>query len=99
MKKTALFFALSVIAICCFGQAKKEQPKKIYIEVDSADAVNFLTIFQVGLANLMNTSIPANQVTGIQNYGNALFQKNVAIYQSWLPKTEAPKKDSVIKKP
>jgi hypothetical protein len=54
---------------------------------------------QVGLANLMNTSIPANQVTSIQNYGNALFQKNVAIYQSWLPKIEAPKKDSVIKKP
>lgn len=98
MKKVFLLSFGLVSCISVFSQ-NKDHKKEFTIVVDSADAVSFLTLIQVGLNNLMTTSIPANQIQSIATYGQGLFQKDAAIYQSWLPKVEATKKDSTSKKP
>jgi len=97
MKQVLVISLALFISVSAFSQAK--QPKEFVIKVDSADAASFLTLINVGLQNLMNTDIPAKQVQGISVYGNGLFQKYLAQYQTWFPKAEAPKKDSVSKKP
>ena len=92
MKQLSLLAILAAFSIASFGQAKpsgKRQdgmglrfPPYLTITVDSAEAVKFLTILQVGTQSLMQTQIPANQVADMQRYGDSLFRANVAIFNS-----------------
>ena len=91
MKQTLIALSLA-LSVSGFAQSKK---KEIVIRIDSAEAVKFLTILQVGAQSLMQTQIPANQVGEMQRYGDSLFRANVAIFNSWIPKqdtTAKPKK-------
>jgi hypothetical protein len=95
MKKLSLVLVLTIIGFASFAQTKKE----LVIKVDSADAVKLFQLLDAGLSNLMNSSIPAKELAGVNSFGQNLLSKQIAIYNSWFPPAAEPaKKDTTSKK-
>lgn len=93
IKKSILAAALTISVISLNAQIKVFPTKKeATLTLDSAETYALLNIIQTAGQGLMQTSIPANQVSDIVKHGQDIFSRLIPIWQSWQPKPVIPTK-------